>query len=336
MAVRQETGGIPESDAISDGLLADIEARATEMAREAGAILASHFGHGKLEVEFKDEKQRDPVTNADKECQELLEGAIARHFPDHGVLGEEGEDKEAEDSPAPDFVWVLDPLDGTKNFMGGLPVYASSVGVMHRGEPIVGAVFVPWPSDGGGVVLHARTGGGAFADDEPISVADSEEPRGNSLVTLPGSFGAAYRFRKPMNGKVGEVRVTGSIAYELAMTARGVLQYAVTTGPHLWDVAGGVVLVAEAGGLIMSRRRSDRLGGLIPETRWEPMESFVSTWDTSVPTMKELRHWSTSMVLGSPGVVRYVTSNLQPRTLLRHRLRRASRGWRGKRSRTAH
>ena len=89
-----------------------------------------------------------------------------------------------------------------------------------------------------------------------------------------------------MNGKVGEVRVTGSIAYELAMTARGVLQYAVTTGPHLWDVAGGVVLVAEAGGLIMSRRRSDRLGGLIPETRWEPMESFVSTWDTSVPTMK--------------------------------------------------
>ena len=168
----------------------------TEMAREAGAILASHFGHGKLEVEFKDEKQRDPVTNADKECQELLEGAIARHFPDHGVLGEEGEDedKEAEDSPAPDFVWVLDPLDGTKNFMGGLPVYASSVGVMHRGVPIVGAVFVPWPSDGGGVVLHARTGGGAFADDEPISVADSEEPR----AQLAGDPSRLLRRRVPL------------------------------------------------------------------------------------------------------------------------------------------
>ena len=336
MAVPQQRAENPAPAAPSEGLLADIEARAAEMAREAGAILAGHFGRGKLKVEFKDEKQRDPVTNADKECQELLEGAIAKHFPDHGVLGEEGEDKKAEESPAPDFVWVLDPLDGTKNFMGGLPVYASSVGVMYRGVPIVGAVFVPWPSDGGGVVLHARTGGGAFADDEPISVAEFEEPKGNSLVTLPGSFGAAYRFRKPMNGKVGEVRVTGSIAYELAMTARGVLQYAVTTGPHLWDVAGGVVLVAEAGGLIMRRRRSDRLGGLIHETRWEPMNSFVSTWDSSVPAMKELRRWSASMVLGSPGVVRNVTSNLRPRTLLRHRLRRAVRAWRGKRGPTAH
>ena len=336
MAVPQQTS-VGATQAPGDSLLADIEARATEMAREAGAILAGHFGHGRLEVEFKDEKRRDPVTNADKECQELLECAIAKHFPDHGVLGEEGdEDKDAEDSPAPDFVWVLDPLDGTKNFIGGLPVYASSVGVMHRGVPIVGAVFVPWPSDGGGVVLHARTGCGASADDEPISVAGSEEPQGNSLVTLPGSFGAAYRFRKPMNGKVGEVRVTGSIAYELAMTARGVLQYAVTTGPHLWDVAGGVVLVAEAGGLIMRRRRSERLGGLIHVTQWEPMKSLVPTWDTKVPTMKELRRWSASMVLGSPGVVRYVTSNLRSRTLLRHRLRRAARGWRGKRGPTAH
>ena len=328
MAVPQQTS-VGATEAPSDGMLADIEARATEMAREAGATLAGHFGHGKLEVEFKDEKQRDPVTNADKQCQELLEHAIAKHFPNHGVLGEEGEDKEAEDSPAPDFVWVLDPLDGTKNFMGGLPVYASSIGVMHRGVPIVGAVFVPWPSDGGGVVLHARKGGGAFAEDEPISVADSEEPQGNSLVTVPGSFGAAYRFRKPMNGRVGEVRVTGSIAYELAMTARGVVQYAVTTGPHLWDVAGGVVLVAEAGGLIMRGRRADRLGGLMSKTGWEPMKSFVSTWDTSVPTMKELRRWSESMVLGGPGVVRYVTSNLRSRTLMRRRLRRTVRGWWG-------
>ena len=335
MAVPQQTSG-GATEAPSDGLLADIEARATEMAREACAILAGHFSRGKLEVEFKDEKQRDPVTNADKECQELLEHAIDKHFPDHGVLGEEGEDKEAEESPAPDFVWVLDPLDGTKNFMGGLPVYASSVGVMHRGVPIVGAVFIPWPSDGGGVVLHARKGGGAFAEDEPISVSDAKEPQGNSLVTVPGSFGSAYRFRKPMRGKVGEVRVTGSIAYELAMTARGVIQYAVTTGPHLWDVAGGVVLVAEAGGLIMRRRRGDRLGGLIPETRWEPMKSFVPNWDSSVPAMKELRRWSASMVLGGPGVVRYVTSNLRPRRLLRHRLRRAVWGWRGKRGRTAH
>ena len=111
-------------------------------------------------------------------------------------------------------------------------------------------------------MLHARKGGGAFVDEEAISVADSEEPKGNALVTLPGSFGGMYRFEKPMHDKIGEVRVSGSIAYELAMTARGVLQYAVTTGPHLWDVAGGVPIVMEAGGLVMSGRRADR--------RWSP------------------------------------------------------------------
>ncbi len=320
MAVPQQTSGAAE--ALSDELLADIEARATEMAREAGAILAGHFGRGKLEVEFKDKNERDPVTNADKETQEFLWSAIKKHFPDHGVLGEEGEDEEAEDTPAPEFVWVLDPLDGTKNFLGGLPIYASSIGVMHRGAPIAGALFLPWPLDGGGVVLHARKGGGAFVDGEPISVADSEEPKGNALVTLPGSFGGMYRFEKPMHDKVGEVRVSGSIAYELAMTARGVLQYAVTTGPHLWDVAGGVPIVMEAGGLVMSGRRADRLGGLLPQTLWEPMTSLVPSWESGKTTMKELRKWRASLVLGSPGIVRYVTANMRPRVLLRHRLRR--------------
>ncbi|HCH10345.1 MAG TPA: inositol monophosphatase, partial [Dehalococcoidia bacterium] len=70
----------------------------------------------------------------------------------------------------PDFLWVLDPLDGTKNFLHGLPVYACSVGVLYKGAPVAGAVFVPWPVEGGGIVFHAHKGGGAFADSEMISV----------------------------------------------------------------------------------------------------------------------------------------------------------------------
>ena len=305
-----------------DSMLKTIEERAAEMAHGAGAILAGHFGKP-LQVEYKDEHQRDPVTNADKETQEFLKKAIADHFPDHGVLAEEDEEVE---SPAPDYVWVLDPLDGTKNFLAGLPVYASSIGVLYQGAPIAGAIFVPWPAPNGGVVLHAHKGGGAFADGQPISVSDLDEPKGNSLATLPGFFGAAYRFRRPMRGKVGELRVTGSIAYELAMTARGVLQYSLTTGPHMWDVAAGAALVTEAGGLVMSARRPTGLGAFLsPRARWEPLESFAPTWESGKTSMKQLRRWSAPMATGSPAVVRYVTSNVRSRLLLRRRLARAVR-----------
>ena len=237
-----------------EGLLAKVEGQAIDMAREAGAILSRYFGKP-LDVEYKDKHEQDPVTAADKDSQEYLEQAISEAFPDHGVLGEEDREREREDTPLPDFLWVLDPLDGTKNFLSGLPIYACSVGVLYHGNPVVGAVFLPWPGDGAGAVLHARRGGGAFMDREPISVSPLEEPKANSLVTVPGSFGANFRFRKPMRGRIGEMRVTGSIAYELAMTARGVLQYSVTTGPHLWDVAAGIVLVLEAGGIAMWRKR---------------------------------------------------------------------------------
>ena len=313
---------------LDDALLFRIEEHATEMARGAGAILTGYFGKSKsLEVEYKDKKERDPVTIADKESQEFLKQAISDHFPDHGILAEEDEeDKQREDSPSPDFLWVLDPLDGTRNFMSGMPIYACSVGVMYQGAPIAGALFVPWPGEkSSGVVLHARKGGGAFMEDEPLSVFASDEPKGNALVTLPGVFGAAYRFRRPMRGKAGEVRVTGSIAYELVMAAAGVTQYMLTSAPRLWDVAAGVMLVSEAGGLVMKGQRASDLTGMFRTTRWEPMDSLISSWQSGVTTIKELRRWSAPLVLGSPGVVRYVTANLRSRPLLRHRLARAAR-----------
>ena len=315
------------SDLPDDALLREIEARAAEMTRGAGAVLAGYFGKS-LDVEFKDEAGHDPVTNADKETQELLGQAIGAHFPDHSILGEE--DDPDEDSTANDFVWALDPLDGTKNFVAGLPVYASSVGVMYRGVPVVGALFIPWPGGESGAVLHARRGGGAFMEDERISVIESDEPQANSLISLPGAFGGRYRLRKTMRGKVGELRVTGSIAYELAMVAKGVLQYTVTTGPHLWDVVGGAVLVKEAGGLATVGRRAGGFKGLLGGTQWDPAESLIPDWESGVTTTQHLRRWLAPMVVGSPGAVRYVTSNMRDRASLKGRVRRLARAiWSG-------
>ena len=88
------------------------------MAHEAGGLLRGFFG-SPLHIEYKDEKKTDPVTVADTKAQELLTDAIRGRYPDHAIIGEE--DKAPQDSIAPDFVWILDPLDGTKNLIQGLP-----------------------------------------------------------------------------------------------------------------------------------------------------------------------------------------------------------------------
>ena len=208
-----------------------------------------------------------------------LEREIAARFPEHGILGEEGSNESEE--PAPDFLWVLDPLDGTTNFLNGLPVYASSIGVLYRGWPLVGALYIPWPKAGGGFVLHCRKGGGCFADDEPVSVYETDEPVANKLIGLPGYFAHSMSFSRKFRGKAGELRTTGSIAYELAMTACGVMQYAVIGAPRMWDMLGGVIAVQEAKGTVMTR--------LSGEKRWHPMESLVPTWNDRAPSLKELR-----------------------------------------------
>ena len=172
----------------------EIERHAVELARGAGEILAGHFGK-RIEVEFKDDKQRDPVTAADKTTQAYLAAEIARRFPEHGVLGEEATEEEKQsEEPARDILWVLDPLDGTTNFLNGLPVFASSIGVIHRGRPVAAALFIPWPAEGGGIVLHCHKGGGCYADDEQVNVLETEQPIPNRLIGLPGYF----RRRQPL------------------------------------------------------------------------------------------------------------------------------------------
>ena len=132
-----------------------VEALAIDLARQAGELLAGRFGTA-VAVEYKDESRRDPVTEVDRECQRVISSAIKEAFPSHGFLGEEGGSED--DQVVPDVVWVVDPLDGTKNYTCGLPVYACSIGVLYRGEPVVGAVYLPWPGDGKGLVLHGSAG----------------------------------------------------------------------------------------------------------------------------------------------------------------------------------
>ena len=296
-------------------LLKEIEAKAVQMAWEAGQLLRQRFGSS-LEVEYKGKGKGDPVTDADKASQDLLKAAISEAFPDHGIVSEE--DVTEEETPAPDLVWVLDPLDGTTNFLNGLPIYAVSIGVLYRGEPVAGSLFLPWPEKEGGIVAHARRGGGAYFGEREAHADPEAEPQGHRLVAVPGHFDMRHSFRGELRSRAGEPRVLGSIAYELALVALGVFQYTLHFGPRLWDVAGGAILVMEAGGTVLTKPRRER--------RWKPLGSLFPTWDRERPTLKQMGRWSAPMVSAGSQIGPHVAEGLKGRLMIRYRIARMMRG----------
>ncbi len=299
---------------MQDGELQEIEGFAVKIARGAGQLLSGYF-QKPLKVEFKSKLHRDPVTEADKRSEEFLKEAILKEFPGHSLLAEEGSHT---DSQTSDFTWVLDPLDGTTNFLNGLPIYGVSIGVLYQGQPVVGSIFLPSTHSTQGSVFHARTGGGAFRDDNPIRVAQNPEPQRSQLTVLPTYYSRAFRVKKGLRQRLGEVRAPGSISYELAMTAAGTFQYSLFGGPRIWDVVAGLPLVTEAQGVALVRRGNSR--------RWEPFTTFAKTPGTS-PSSGELKEWRGSWIFGNPSIAQYVASRITRRSMLELRIRRWLQRW---------
>ena len=141
-------------------------------AQGAGAILLGHFKTS-LTVEYKSKGKHDPVSAADRESEDYLRAAIHQAYPDHSILGEEGQNLEGADK---DFVWALDPLDGTVNYLNGLPFFAVSVAALYRGEPVVAALYVPTSGLLEEGVFHAHLGGPARLNDTLIHVTSNPLP----------------------------------------------------------------------------------------------------------------------------------------------------------------
>jgi myo-inositol-1(or 4)-monophosphatase len=287
--------------------LEQVERNAVEFARGAGAILLEHFRRP-LEVEYKSANRRDPVTEADKRTETFLRDSISAAYPDHGIVGEEAENTAHE---TPEFAWVLDPLDGTTNFLNGLPVFASSIGVLRRGVPVAAALFIPGVEANGGSVYHARLNGGTYQDDRRLAVTDNTTPERGRLTGLPSFYWRMFGFKDGLRQRIGEIRSLGSIAFEMAMTARGSYQMCMFNGPKIWDVAGGSLLVREAGGDVLTRSR--RSGP------WSPLEGFR----TDAPTLDNLREWRGAVVAGNSELVVHVGERVRQRSFTWIRFR----GW---------
>lgn len=261
---------------LADEHLRDIEATAVDLARIAGAEAAAMFGQA-LSVAYKGDADnqaagRDPVSEVDRNVEVMIRARLADRFPDHVVIGEEMPESGAGHA----VTWAIDPIDGTANFVNGFPLFAASIGVLHEGEPVVGAVWCATTHALRPGVYHARRGGPLrFDEDAVIPRAGLDLKR--RLAGEPQPL--------PRGDLPWDVRKTGSAAVECAFVAAGLLRVARFETPNLWDVAGGVTLVQAAGGEI-------RTAG--PDGRWESFERFEGP----------LGRWKRAMVLGDPEAVR--------------------------------
>jgi myo-inositol-1(or 4)-monophosphatase len=217
---------------------------ATEAVLAAGAVLQTHWG--KLEDIQEKGRPGDLVTEADKAAEVAVLEVLHRHVPEHGILTEEsgqlGEQKG-------EFLWAIDPLDGTTNYAHQYPFVAVSVGLLINGVPSVGAIFNPIHNE----LFRAAKGCGATCNRKPIRVSQISELEKSLLVT-----GFAYDRRQTSDTNYPEfchlthltqgVRRGGAASLDLAYVAAGRLDGYWERGLSIWDMAAGVVLVEEAGG----------------------------------------------------------------------------------------
>lgn len=213
---------------------------AMESAREAGAAVLKFF---KTKLVVRDKGNDNPVTAADLEADRILKSRLLAERPEYGWLSEETADSTERLSRR--RVWVVDPIDGTKEFIRGVPEFAVSVGLVDDGIPVVGVVYNPATNE----MFWAEKNGGAFKDGEAIRVSATQTLSDAMLEASRTEFDRG-RFEK-IRKSVLRIEPIGSIAYKLARVASGQADIVFSYTPKSeWDLCGAAAIIEAAGGRI--------------------------------------------------------------------------------------
>ena len=231
--------------------LVHLAAAAEAAARLGGRVVAEHFRG--LTAGVVSKAPGDYVSEVDLRSEQTIREALERDAPGVAFFGEEGGGSRAE------LGWVVDPLDGTANFLHGFPVVGVSVALVEAGRPVAGAVHAPLL---GGEMYTAVRGGGAFLDGRPIRVAD--RPPASAICNTGFPFKIKHRlddYRRVFEGAflaLEDLRRAGAASLDLAWTAAGVFDGFFEIGLGAWDVAAGALLVTEAGGVVTDWAGDDK------------------------------------------------------------------------------
>ncbi len=228
---------------------------AAEAARVGAQALLPRFRDSSLRVEAK--ATHDFVTTADRESEDAILGFLAARLPDHSILSEESGLSVAKD--ASDFRWIVDPLDGTTNFLQGLPIWGISIACLEGEELAAGAIFEPL----GDNLFTASRDRGATWNEEPIEVSRRPGLDGAFLATgypfrARGAVDTYLEVFRAVFLRAGAIRRCGAACLDLAYTAAGVFDGFFEFRLSAWDIAAGALLIREAGGRVSDLDRGER------------------------------------------------------------------------------
>ena len=226
---------------------------AVKAARRAGSII-SRASENLDVLTIKHKSLNDLVSEVDRTAEDAIIDVIKSAYPEHAILAEE-----SGASGESDYVWIIDPLDGTTNFLHGFPQYCVSIGVTHKGIPTHGVIFDPSRND----LYTASRGRGAFLNDKRLRVGKRDK-------LIDGLIGTGFPFRmfdhleaynamlKDLMIRCVGVRRPGAAALDLAAVAAGRFDGFWEIGLKPWDMAAGVLMITEAGGLVGDFEGNDK------------------------------------------------------------------------------
>ncbi|WP_048645020.1 inositol monophosphatase family protein [Nitratireductor soli] len=227
-----------------------------QTAMKAGRSLVRDFGEVQnLQVSLKG--PGDYVSQADRKAEEIIYSELSRARPGYSFLMEESGTVEGDD---PQHRWIVDPLDGTTNFLHGIPVFSISIALERQGQLVAGVIYNPAMDE----LYTAERGGGAFLNDRRLRVAArtklSDAVIGTGIPHLGrGHHGEALLDLRNVMGETAGIRRLGSAALDLAYVAAGRMDGFWEDALSPWDMAAGIVLVREAGGFVTDRDGGNKI-----------------------------------------------------------------------------
>jgi myo-inositol-1(or 4)-monophosphatase len=212
---------------------------AVKAATEAGKIILSKYGK---QLSIKSKGKTDLVTDVDKKTQAIIIKTIKKKFPDHAFLSEELDKQQGKS----DYLWIIDPLDGTANYSAGIPYFCTSIALAYKNEIIAGVVFDPLHKN----MYVAEKGKGAFCNNKRIHVS-RRKSLNKSLIGADSGHVKRHRSAQKMAKLIDNVRGIrwqGAAALSLCFVASGKLEAYFTASTTPWDMGAGSIILTEAGG----------------------------------------------------------------------------------------
>ncbi|HZX44122.1 MAG TPA: inositol monophosphatase [Candidatus Nanoarchaeia archaeon] len=233
---------------------------AIKAAKKAGAIQERYYERS---YSIKEKKDKSFATEADVQCSKAIKKIISSAFPDHDIIDEESKPTHKES----DYRWIIDPIDGTHNFMVGSPLFGASIALQYRKEVILGVIYFPILKK----LYIAEKGKGVSCNGKKISVNKNQDLKQSFFMFdshIKRDTDLKLKLLKKIAARTWSVRLTGVCVFNLASIANGGIEFYIDFGIHSWDISAGALILEEAGGKVTD----------LEGNRWTPeIKDFVAS-----------------------------------------------------------